>query len=147
MTGKTGFLLRQGIENPVALSVNLVAGGTGQVFTLMGTAEPGQAPPGFMTAQAYLVLFVHRRRGAGSEGDRGIAVLAPALGACMFLAGPMAGFALKIRKRCCGVGLRSVLGIKYRDGGFFRTFTVTQNTGVCAAAGIVLARRDNRQQQ
>lgn len=96
MAGKTGFLLHQGIENPVAFCVDLVAGGTGQVFTLVGTAEPGQPPPGFMTAQAHLVLFGHRRRGAGSEGDRGIAVLAPALGARMFLAGPMAGFALQI---------------------------------------------------
>ncbi len=116
MTGETGLNLRQGIENPVAFCVDLVAGCTGNFFTLVSTAEPGQASPGFMAAQADLVLFGCRRLGFDSEGDRRIAILTPALGACMFLAGPVAGFALKVRKRRLRVGLRCVFGVKYCSG-------------------------------
>ena len=100
MTGETGLHLRLGIENPVAFCVDLVARCTGNFFTLVSTAEPSQASPGFMAAQADLVLFGHRRLGVDSEGDRRIAVPAPALGSRMFLAGTMAGFALKVGKRC-----------------------------------------------
>ena len=99
MTGETGLHLRQGIENPVAFCMNLVAGGTGNIFTLVSATEPSQASPGCMATQAYLVLFDCRRLGVETEGDRQFAVPTPALSASMFLAGPMAGFALKVRKR------------------------------------------------
>ena len=117
MASETGLLLLQGIKNPVAFCVNLVTGCTGKVFTLVGAAEPCQTPPGFMTVQANLVLFSRRGPGAGAEGDWRIAVLAPALGACVILAGSMAGFALEIRKWCARVGPRPVFGMEYRDGG------------------------------
>ncbi len=116
MTGETGLHLRQGIENPVAFCVDLVAGCTGNVFTLVCAAEPSQAPPGFMAAQAYLVLFDCRRLDVESEGDRRIAIPTPALGAGMFLAGPMAGFALKVGKWCLRISLRRVLGVEYCGG-------------------------------
>jgi hypothetical protein len=116
MTGETGLYLRQGFENPVAFCVDLVAGCTGNVFTLVCTAEPTQAPTGLMAAQAYLVLFGCRRLGADTESYRRIAVPTSALGARMFLAGPMAGFALKIRKRCVRVGLRGVFAVEYCGG-------------------------------
>ncbi len=113
MTGETGLHLCQGIENPVAFCVDLVAGGTGNVFTLVCAAEPSQASSGFMATQAYLVLFGCRGLGVESEGDRRIDAPTPALGAGMFLAGPMAGFALKVRKWCLRIDLRRVLGVEY----------------------------------
>lgn len=119
MAVKTGFLLRQGFKNPVALCVDLVAGRTGQVFALMRAAEPAQPGAGFVTAQANLVLLGYRCFGAGAESDRWIPVLTPALGARMLLARTMTGFTLQIRKRCSRVGLRAVLGKKYGDRRFF----------------------------
>ena len=119
MTGKTGLLLCQGIENPVAFSVDLMAGCTGNIFTLVSAAKPAQAAPGYMTAQAYPVLFGRRRCSFKAEGKRWIAVPTPALTAGMLLAGPMAGFALKIRERCLRIGLRCVFGVEYRSGRLF----------------------------
>jgi len=116
MAGETGLHLRQGIENPVAFCVDLVAGCTGNVFTLVCAAEPSQASPGCMATQAYLVLFGCRRLGVETEGDRQFAVPTPALGAGMFLAGPMAGFALKVGKWCLRISLRRVLGVEYCGG-------------------------------
>ena len=104
MAGEASLLLRQGIENPVAFGVDLMAGCTGNIFTFVCTAGPTQLPPGFMTAQAYLVLFGCRCLGIEAKGNRRNTFIAPALGACMFLAGPVAGFTLKIRKRCARVG-------------------------------------------
>lgn len=40
-----------------------------------------------------------------------------------------------------------MLGIEYCNGGFFGFLAVTQHTGICATAGIVLTRTDQRQQQ
>jgi len=94
MTAETGFLLRECIKNAVAFRVNLVAGCTGQIFTLMGAAKPGQSGTGFVTAQADLVLFSNRGRGFGAEGDWWIVILPPALGARVLFSGAMAGFAL-----------------------------------------------------
>jgi hypothetical protein len=144
MTGETGLYLRQGIENPVALCVNLVAGCTGNFFKLVCAAEPTKAPVGFMAVQAYLVLFGCRRLGADTESDWRIAVPTSALGARMFLAGPMAGFALEIRKRRVLVGLRSVFGLEYCSGWFVRSLTVTQHAGIRATAGVFLAPRNRR---
>jgi hypothetical protein len=144
MTGETGLYLRQGIENPVALCMDLVAGCTGNIFTLVCAAEPPQAPAGFMAAQAYLVLFGCRRLGADTESDRRIAVPTSALSARMFLAGPMAGFALKIRKGCVRVGLRGVFAVEYCGGWLVRSLTVTQHAGVRAAAGVFLTPRNRR---
>ncbi len=142
MTGETGLYLRQGIENPVALCMDLVAGCTGNIFTLVCAAEPPQAPAGFMAAQAYLVLFGCRRLGADTESDRRIAVPTSALVARMFLAGSMAGFALKIRKRCVRVGLRGVFAVEYCGGWLVRSLTMTQHAGVRAAAGVFLTPRN-----
>jgi len=96
MAVETGLLLRQRIKNPVTLCVHLVAGRTGKVFTLVCAAEPPQAPPGCMTAQANPVLFRDRRITAVTESNRRITVFTLALGAGVFLAGSMAGFALEI---------------------------------------------------
>jgi hypothetical protein len=144
MTGEAGLDLRQGFENPVALCVNLVAGCTGNFFKLVCAAEPSQAPAGFMAAQANLVLFGCGRLGVDTESDRRIAVPTSALGARMFLAGSMAGFALKIRKRCVRVGLRGVFAVEYCGGWLVRPLTVTQHAGVRAAAGVFLAPRNRR---
>jgi len=144
VTGETGLLLRQGIEYPVAFGVNLMTGCTGNIFTLVPAAEPGQAPPGHMAVQADLVLFRCRRRSLEAKGDRRIAVPTPALGTGMFLAGPVAGFALEIGKRCVRVGLRSMFGVEYCGGWLFRPLTVTQHAGVRAAAGVFLAPRNRR---
>jgi hypothetical protein len=104
MASETGLLLRQGIQYPVAFRVDLVTGCTAKVFTLMHASEPAQAPPGLMTAQAYLILISCRGLGGVAEGDRRKTVLTPALCTCMFLAGAMAGFALEIRKWCALIG-------------------------------------------
>ena len=144
MTGDTGLHLRQGIENPVAFCVDLVTGCAGNIFTLVCAAEPTHTSPGFMAIQTYLVLFGCRRLGVETEGDRRIAVPAPALGASMFLAGPMTGFALKLRTRCVRVDPRCVFGVEYCNGRLVRFFTMTQHAGIRAAVGVFLAPRNHR---
>ena len=96
MTGETGFLLLQCIENPVTFGMDLVTGCTGHAFTLMRAAEPGRPGAESMTAQAYLVLLGHRCRRAGTERYRRVTISTPAFGARMFFSGAVAGFALKI---------------------------------------------------
>jgi hypothetical protein len=139
MTGEAGLDLRLGIENPVTLCVHLVAGCAGNVFTLVCAAEPTQTPPGLMAAEAHLVLIRCRCLGLYAEGDRRISIPSPALGARMFFAGTMAGFALKIRKRRIRVSLRRVFAVEYCGGRLLRSLTVTQHAGVRAAAGVFLA--------
>lgn len=60
VTGKTGFLLGQGIQNRVRLAVDLVTGGAWNGFSLVRAAKPTQSAMGLVTTQAHFVLLPGR---------------------------------------------------------------------------------------
>ena len=94
VAAEAGLLLGKRVKYAICFTVKLVTGGTRHFFCLVRAAEPTQSAMGLVAAQTDFVLLFCGRFCPHPESYRRQQGATAALGTCMVLAGPVAGFAL-----------------------------------------------------
>lgn len=142
VTAETDFLLLQRVENRVTVFVDFVTGHTGDVLSLMSTAEPSEVRMVLMAAYARFVLFGNGGLIAFAKGafHRHFRLF---LGFEVFVRRTMAGFTLQIRERRIRIDARTMWRVENGHYVPLRTLMALQ-TVVSPFLSVFLRCQDSR---